>query len=168
MKIYITGSVASGKSTLARRLSNLSGVPCHHLDDVVYEKDPTGEWGNRKRRSEVRDALFAEILAGDYIIEDTGRVCFLEGMRQAEQIIVLEIPLRVRYRRILLRHLKQVLGVEKSTYRPSLKMVRSMFRWAKNFDTGADGVKVRIAPFAEKTVTLHSEKEIKAFLERFK
>lgn len=168
MKIYITGSVASGKSTLARRLSAVSGIPCWHLDDVVYEKDPTGEWGNRKRPPEVREKQFAAILAGDYIIEDTGRECFLEGMRRAEQIIVLEIPRRVRYRRILLRHIKQVLGVEKSTYRPSLEMVRYMFRWARNFDTGADGVKARIAPFGEKTVTLHSEKEIKAFLERFK
>lgn len=168
MKIYITGSVASGKSTLARKLSAVSGILCWHLDDVVYEKDPTGEWGNRKRPQEVREKIFAEILSGDYIIEDTGREMFLEGMRRADQIVVLEIPLHVRYRRIILRHIKQVLGVEKSTYRPSLKMVRSMFRWAENFDSGADGVKARIAPFAGKTVTLHSQKEINTFLEGFK
>ena len=47
MRMYIVGSVASGKSTLARQLSARTGVPCVHLDDVVYEPDSTDPAGNR-------------------------------------------------------------------------------------------------------------------------
>lgn len=167
MKLYIVGSVASGKSTLARELSGKTGVPCYHLDDFVHRKDPSGVFGNVKRSPEERAALFAAALSGDFILEDTGREIFLEGMRQADRIVVLDLPYRVRAYRILKRHVRQVLGIERSTYTPSLKMVRLMFRWARNFDTGADGVKTRLAPFADKTVVLRSPREIRRFTEVF-
>lgn len=167
VKLYIVGSVASGKSTLAEQLSGKTGVPCYHLDEFVHKKDPTGEFGNVRRDPEERDALFQAALAGDCILEDTGREIFLEGMRQADRILVLDLPYRVRAHRILKRHVRQVLGVERANYKPSLEMVRLMFKWARNFDTGADGVKARIAPFADKSVVLRSRKEIKQFLSGF-
>lgn len=167
MKIYIVGSVASGKSTLARQLSEKSGVPCFHLDDVVHIKDKNSAEGNRKRTPEERDTLFRQILSANYIMEDTGRACFTDGLRLADRIIVLDIPYRVRAFRILRRHLRQVLGIEKSSYKPSLRMVRMMFKWAKDFDTGADGVKERIMPYREKTVTLHTVKDVQNFVENF-
>ena len=55
MKLYIVGSVASGKSTLARYISQKTGIPCTHLDEVVYEEDPASSWGNKKRSIEERD-----------------------------------------------------------------------------------------------------------------
>lgn len=164
MKIYIVGSVASGKSTLARQISEKTGIKCFHLDDVVHVKDENSSAGNRKRSPEERDALFKKIISTDYIIEDTGRECFAEGLRVADKIVVLDIPYHVRAFRIVRRHVRQVLGIEKEGYRPSLKMVRMMFKWAKNFDTGEDGAKARIEPFSEKTVTLRSAREVKSFL----
>lgn len=50
MKLYITGPVASGKSTLARRIAAATGVPCYHLDDVRYEPLPGAASGNRNAR----------------------------------------------------------------------------------------------------------------------
>ena len=168
MKLYIVGSVASGKSTLAEQLSGKTGLPCYHLDEIAHKKDPAGEFGNVRRAPEEREALFRAALAGDCILEDTGREMFLEGMRQADRIVVLELPYHVRAYRIVKRHIRQCLGLEPSNYRPSLNMVRLMFQWAKNFDTGADGVKARLTPFADKTVTLRSKQEICAFVEAFK
>ena len=164
MKIYIVGSVASGKSTLARQVSEKIGVKCYHLDEVVYVKDENSTEGNRKRSPEERDALFQKILSTDYFIEDTGRACFTEGLRLADRIVVLDIPYCIRVFRIIRRHVRQVLGIEKTTYRPSLNMVRMMFKWAKNFDTGEDGVKARVEPFSEKVVILSSTGAVKRFL----
>ena len=97
MRIYIVGSVGSGKTTLARRISELTGVPFYSLDEVVHTEDPSGSWGNRKRSDAERDTLFYGILAeSDYIMEDAGRECFIEGMRRADIVILLEIPLWVR------------------------------------------------------------------------
>ena len=167
MKIYIVGSVASGKTTLARQLSAKTNIPCFHLDEVVYFKDPTSAAGNTKRTPEERDVLFREILSDAYIIEDIGRSCFAEGLEKADQIIVLQLSRALRRRRIILRHIRQVLGFEPSGYKPSLSMVRMMLKWADDFDTGADGTKGRIAPYKEKTVTLRTPKEVERFLEKF-
>jgi len=165
MKIYIVGSVASGKSTLARRMARATGIPCHHLDEVVYGEDPADSRGNRKRSIQERDALFFSILAREhYIMEDTGRTCFVEGMRQAEVIVHLEIPLYVCRQRILCRWIKQNLGLEKCTYKPRFIMLRRMFKWAKDYDTGVDGIKTRVALYPSKTVVLRNNKEIERYL----
>ncbi len=165
MKWYIVGSVASGKSTLARKISHITGIPCYHLDEVVYVEDVADSWGNRKRPAEERDALFTSILSQpEYIIEDAGRECFLEGMEQSDQILLLEIPLSVRRKRILTRWIKQRLGLEKCIYKPHWAMLKAMFRWAKNYDTGSDGTKERVLRYKEKTIVLHNQREIRGFL----
>lgn len=93
MKLYITGPVGSGKTTLARQLSQKTGVPCFHLDQVAHEPDPDRPGGNRKRPEEERDAMFRSILEQeDYILEDTGRACFIAGMEQADRVVLLEPP----------------------------------------------------------------------------
>lgn len=167
MKLYIVGSVASGKSTLARRISMKTGIPCHHLDEIVYVEDPTDSWGDRKRTIDERDALFAGILAEPhYIMEDAGRDCFIDGMRQADMIVLLEIPLRVRRRRILFRWIKQNLGIEKCIYKPQWAVLKSMFKWAKNYDKGIDGTKARVSLFSDKTIVLHNNREINAYLKK--
>lgn len=169
MKLYIVGSVASGKSTLARRISQKTGIPCTHLDQVVYVEDPTNSWGNRKRAVEERDRLFQNAIAGDhYIIEDAGRACFIEGMQRADEILLLEIPLRIRQKRILLRWIKQNLGLEKCIYKPHFAMLKSMFRWARNYDRGTDGTKERVAQFQDKVVVLHGNREIEEHLQKYK
>ncbi len=166
MKIYIVGSVASGKSTLARRLSQATGIPCHHLDEVVHEEDPAAVRGTRKRSVEERDRVFYAILSEpSYIIDDTGRKCFAEGMRRADEIVLLDIPQAVRNRRILLRWVKQNLGMEKCSYKPDFAMLRAMFRWARLYDTGEDGMKARVLLFGEKVTVLRSDKETAAYIQ---
>ncbi len=56
MKLYLTGSVASGKSTLARQIAARTGIPCHSLDEVVYVPDPGAPsgTGNARKRSGTR------------------------------------------------------------------------------------------------------------------
>ena len=88
----------------------------------------------------------------------------MEGMEQSDYILLLEIPLVVRRKRIVTRWIKQRLGLEKCIYRPHLAMLRAMFRWAKNYDTGEDGTKGRVLRFKEKTIVLHNQREIEELL----
>lgn len=166
MRIYIVGSVASGKSTLARRVSEKAGIPCYHLDEVMRVADPSAKpWGNRKRPEAEIERLFNEALAGEYVMEDNGRERFLEGMRRADQVVLLDIPLAIRYGRIMSRWIKQRLGIEACIYTPGWRMLTNMFRWARSFDTGTDGVKERIKPFAGKTVVLRTKWDVRAYVE---
>ena len=71
MKIFITGSVGSGKTTLARLVGERFSLPVWELDSVVYTV------GNHKRPPEERDALFMEAMAApDWVMEDAGRSLF--------------------------------------------------------------------------------------------
>lgn len=169
MKIYIIGSVASGKSTLARRISQITNIPCDHLDEVVYIKDPSQPQGNRKRPIKERETIFNNILSREnYIIEDAGRAYFIDGLKKADTVIFLDIPLFVRQKRILVRFIKQNLGFEKCIYKPNINMLKAMFRWVKDFDLNKDGTKGRIALFKDKTLILCNNKDINKYLNQIK
>jgi len=168
MKIYIVGSVSSGKSTLAKRLSERLRVPYKSLDDVVYISKTSKELGNSKREVEERDNLFYSVIQQPrWIIEDVGRSCFEEGLKRADTIILLEISTRMRNYRIIKRWIKQRLGIEKCSYNQRYEMLKSMLQWSKDYDSGKDKLKQRIYPYKEKVITLKNNKDINEFIESF-
>lgn len=168
MKIYIVGVVSSGKSTLAKKLSKISDIPYQSLDEVVHIPDRSNPWGNRKRQVEERDKMFSSIIQqAKWIIEDTGRPCFEEGLKKADRIILLEIPPQIRNYRIIKRWIKQRLGFERCIYAPRYEMLKCMLKWSKDYDDGKDNLKDRISPYQEKVITLRNSKDIDNFLAQF-
>ncbi|OPJ63830.1 hypothetical protein [Clostridium oryzae] len=168
MKIYIVGAVSSGKSTLAKKLSNGLKISYKSLDEVVHIPDKSNCSGNKKRETKERDEIFYSIMQQkDWIIEDTGRPCFEEGLKQADTIVLLEISSIIRNYRIIKRWVKQRLGIEKCIYNPRYEMLKSMLKWSKDYDTGKDDLKARISRFQEKVVVLTNSKDIKAFMHKY-
>jgi adenylate kinase family enzyme len=67
-KIHIIGSVGSGKTTLARNLSNKLSIPYYELDNVVWKRHKPRDI---KRTNEERDQLLSTIVhSNTWIIED--------------------------------------------------------------------------------------------------
>lgn len=129
-KIYILGPVGSGKTTLAKRLSKELSIPFYELDNVVWEYHPGGDI---RRSPEEIDKLFKDILnKDDWIIENVGKEYFDKGFDEADTIIYLNIPKFILYKRVLIRWIKQKLGIEKSCYKADIKMLIKMFKWTKN------------------------------------
>ncbi len=165
MKIYIVGAVASGKSTFTRQISGALGIPCHSLDEVVHIPDKSNPWGNRKRTVEERDNLFHSIIRqNDWIVEDTGRPCFEDALKEADTIVLLEISTIARKYRIIKRWIRQRLGIEKCIYKPRYKMLKCMLKWSNDYDTGKDNLKERLSCYKEKIITLNNDKDIKELL----
>jgi adenylate kinase family enzyme len=100
----------------------------------------------------------------EWIIEDVGRPCFGEGLKEADIIILLDIPTLIRNYRIIKRWIKQRLGIEKCIYRPQYKMLKCMLQWSKNYDSEKDGLKNRICQYQDKIITLKNNKDINTFL----
>jgi len=73
MRIYVTGSSASGKTTYCRRNFGNSGLVVHHTDDL-YKKYFKGD----KNREEFHKLV---PLDGDWIIE--GSYCMPEYLKAA-------------------------------------------------------------------------------------
>jgi len=167
MKIYIVGSVSSGKSTLAKKLSKTLKIPYQSLDEIVHIHDKSNPWGNRKREVEERDNLFYSVIKQpEWIIEDVGRPCFEEGLNRADTIVLLEIFTKVRNYRIIKRWIKQRLGIEKCIYTPRFEMLKCMLQWSKDYDAGKDKLKNRVLQHQKKVITLINNKDINEFLEK--
>ncbi len=166
--MYIVGSVASGKTTLAKKISNKLGIQCTHLDDIVHIKDKTNrEWGNIRRADDEISQLFKDIInKPQWIIEDAGRKCFGEGMENADIVVYLKPSVWIRKQRIITRHFKQKLGLEDCLYTPNLRMLKFMFKAIENYESGKDDLEFRLNQFNHKTTILRKDSEIKGFMEK--
>ena len=132
MKIYIVGSVGSGKTTLARKLSDQLGIPHYETDNFVWSRHPDGDIRNS---IEVRDRLFRQAVhSSSWIIEGVHIHWNKEGFKQADSIIFLDLPLHIRRRQFILRYFRQITGREQANYRPSFTMLRKMFVWNRYFE----------------------------------
>ena len=93
-KVAVFGNAAGGKSTLARRLSELTRLPLHPLDTIQYRR------GGSKVPHEVYLAAHAELLARDqWIIDGFGCVTSAwERFAAADTLIYIDLPLLTHYR----------------------------------------------------------------------
>ena len=131
-RIHIIGSVGSGKTTLAKTLSVKLNVPHYELDNVVRKRSKSGDI---RRSDEERDEYLAEIVNSDtWIIEGAHHKWVLEGFQKADLIIFLDVGYHKRVVRIVKRFILQKLGMEKSNYRPTIRMFKMMFVWNASFE----------------------------------
>ena len=154
MKILIVGIVASGKTTLARKLSKVLGIKHYEIDSIVHD-DISGV----KRSENVQKEMFNIInKENDWIIEGTLRkhLFYLCGM--ADKIIYLDVPLRVRKFRILKRFIKQVFRIEKCNYKVSIEMFKMMYKWTNDFEKNKDEFEKKLFKYKKKLVIVNSNK----------
>ncbi|MCF6410206.1 AAA family ATPase [Pseudalkalibacillus salsuginis] len=132
-KIHIIGSVGSGKTTLARTLSNSFNVPFYELDNVVWQRH---ESGDIRRPDEERDKYLDNIISTErWIIEGSHSHSWVgKSFQTADLIIFLDTPYPKRIQRIIKRFILQKLGLEKANYVPTLSMFRKMFKWNSSFE----------------------------------
>lgn len=132
MKIYIVGSVGSGKTTLARKLSMQFGIPHYETDNFVWYRRPEGDLRNTE---EDRNRMFLQAVhSPHWIIEGVHIDWNEEGFEQADAIIFLDLPPAIRKRQFIARYFRQITGREKANYRPSFSMLRKMFVWNRYFE----------------------------------
>ena len=155
-KIYIIGPVASGKTTLARKLSKKLNIKMYELDKIVWD-DARGV----KRSDEEIVLLFANILNKNlWIIEDVGRNKFREGIKVADIVYYINLSKICLYKRVILRWIKQMLKIEDSNYKQSLKTLEDNLRWV-NDDIKNKEVKINYCKENAKLFKILSKKDIK-------
>ena len=133
MKIHIIGGPGSGKSFLARKLSEQYKIPHYDLDDIQW--DNFAEGYGTKRGSQERDSLLADILEkSDWIIEGVYYSWCTQCFEDADRIILLEVP-RYKYRfRIIRRFVRRKLHLEKGK-KETLKSLSGLLKWADKYQT---------------------------------
>ena len=112
MKIDIIGSVASGKTTLAKRISKQYNIPYYEKDNIVWKRTSSGDV---KRSPEERDRYFHDIIKeNNWILEGSPRKILKESFKCCDYIIVLDEYTMTRLIRVFKRWMNQRNGRKRS------------------------------------------------------
>lgn len=132
MKIYIFGSVGSGKTTFAKKISKKLNIDWHEVDCIVYKVEDN----IRVKRTLIEQIEYIKEIdkKSSWIIEGTYRESCDEIIKKSDKIIFLDTSLSLRIFRIIFRFIKQKIGIEKSHYKSNLKMLYFMFKWTFDFE----------------------------------
>lgn len=130
MKIYIVGAPGSGKTTLAKKLSEEKNIPYYELDLIVFNDDD-----NHKRRSDEEiDKLFDKIIKNDdWIIEDVGRSKFKRAYDLCDEIYYLKFSRVQIIKRIIRRWRNQRKGLESFNYPPTIEQLFDFMKVANSY-----------------------------------
>ena len=154
MKILIVGIVASGKTTMAKRLSKLLNIKHYEIDSIVHD-----DINNAKRSESEQKKIFNKIDKNDsWIIEGTLRKHLFYLCDMADVIIYMDIPVGVRKVRILTRFIKQKLGIEKCNYKVNLEMLRLMYKWTNDFEISKSEFEENLFKYQDKVVVEKTRK----------
>ncbi|MGF7050797.1 adenylate kinase family enzyme [Paenibacillus sp. DS2015] len=160
-KILIIGIVASGKTTLAKRLSKTLNIPWYELDCIVHHETDNGRY---KRTPAEQVAVIKDIDSrGFWIFEGTDRESYRCIFDMADSIIFLDTPLWKRKIRIFIRFLKQKLGIEKSYYKSDIKMLKMMYKWTRDFERDRISFEERLQLYNKKLIRLTDNNNLRSF-----
>ena len=164
MKIRIIGCSGSGKTYLAKFLSEKYSVPCYDLDDIQWD-NRTGGYGV-KMPAEERQALLQDMLAREnWIIEGVYYAWVLQSFEDADIIYVLDMPPYLYKYRILKRSVKRLLGIEKGK-KETWRSVIALIKWTDTFQTrNMKEIKAILKAYGDKVVWLSSRKAVRELMQ---
>lgn len=163
IRIRIIGGCGSGKSFIARELSERYGIPYYETDNFVWERGPA----DSRRSPEARDACLLEAVARqEWIIEGVHYKWGIESFRAADLIFVITPNKYVRDLRVVQRFIKTNLGLEQRNYRQSLQNLYVMlFEWNRSFDReGLPMILELTEEFAAKRIVVTNNRDILTYV----
>ncbi|MBM6617574.1 DNA topology modulation protein FlaR [Bacillus suaedaesalsae] len=161
-RIRILGSVASGKTTLAKQLSIMLKIPYYELDNVVWKRTINGDV---RHTEEERNAIMKFIIQQEqWIVEGVHNEEWVnESFEKADVIILLNIHLLIRDVRIIKRFTRQMLGKETSHYKPTIKMFFKMFKWNRQFEKEYQTIIRQLNQYNHKLIILSNNQQLENF-----
>ena len=126
-KIYIIGPVASGKTTLAKKLSSNYNLQHYELDKLIWDDSQ----GIKRPTDEIKKEFNRILKQDNFIIEDVGRNIFTPAFEKVDIVIYLDYKQKTLKIRIFKRWLKQKLGLEPFNYQPTIKTLFEMSEYLK-------------------------------------
>ena len=163
MKIHIIGGSGSGKTYLARMLSQKYNIPHYDLDGLFWDNS-SNHYG-KKNTSEKRDALLKGILHNkDWIIEGVYYSWLTESFEKADIIIILDVPKRVCKSRIIRRFFKRKIGLE-HVKKESIKSILDLLKWADRFEkVNLPEIYTLLEDHNDKITILRSAKQVRNYI----
>ena len=163
MKIRIIGCSGSGKTYLAKKLSQKYSVPYFDLDDIQWDNSQNSY--GVKMPLEKRNQMLNNILQRpDWIIEGVYYAWVQKSFEDADMIYVLDMPKHLYKFRIIKRFIKRKIGLEKGK-KETLKSVYNLLKWTDTFQNINMKEIIRILEaYKDKVVFIKKKAEINRIL----
>ena len=162
-KILIVGIVASGKTTLAKKLSLRLDIPWFELDSIVHKRV------EKQRIKQSPEEQMKEIdsinACGYWIFEGVYRASYHRLLDMADTIVFLDTPLWIRKYRIFVRFIKQKLNVESCEYKPDLHMLKMMYKWTNDFERNRADFATLLNEYRHKLIVISKPSQLNKFFE---
>ena len=159
MKVLIIGNIASGKTTLAKRLSDYYNIEYYELDKIVHDDS-----NNTKRdKNEIRKMISNILRQEDYIIEGMLRDNYDLIVPKASSIILLDYDKKVLKKRLKKRYLLQRIGIYKTSYKIDKKLYAKLLGYIDNYDKSF--IKDIMEKYPNKLIIIKNNKELKKLFE---
>ncbi len=159
MKIHIIGCSGSGKTYLAKKLSEKYSIPHFDLDNIQW--DNTADGYGVKMPIDKRTALLKDILQNEnWIIEGVYYAWVLDCFRDADIIYLLETPKYIYTLRIIMRFIKRKLRFEKGK-KETIKSVYNLLKWTETWQKqNLPEIKKILNGYEHKTIVLKGKKQV--------
>ncbi len=163
MRLDIIGSVASGKTTLAKRISEKYEIPYYEKDNIVWERTA---YGDKKRTPEDRDNIYRAIIESDnWIVEGSPRKVLKESFAVCDHIILLDVNIVVRLFRVFRRWIRQKIGKERYNSTPTIRFLFYNIKWVIEFDQNRRSIISELSAYKNKFKKFRNADEVLRFLE---
>jgi adenylate kinase family enzyme len=163
-RILVIGSGGAGKSTLARRLGEITGLPVIHLDQAYWragwEKPSKDEW----------EATVASLVARrEWIMDGNFGGTLPRRMQRADAIILLDIPRWICLWRVMKRIVKY-----RGRHRPDMppgcqeRFDLQFIKWIWHYPSKSKPAKLALIAATgpdQRVVILRSSREARRFLD---
>ncbi len=159
MKILIIGPVASGKSTLAKKLNNLTSIPLFEIDNIVHD-----DVNKEKRSEDEQRKIINGIIRNnkEWIIEGIPRTHLEVLSSNATTIIYLDYPKNELKRRLQWRYIKIKLRLLKVNYDMNKELYDRLLNYIRN--DNKEVLKEIMNKYPSKLIIIKNNKEINKYI----
>jgi len=161
-RIHICGTYGTGKSTIAKKLSELEGLPCYHLDDLKYKVKYS-----KTREIKERILLLEEICSQDrWILEGTWASFAEEAFAKSNLVIHMVFPKLVCSYNVLRRYLERS-KFENDTFVGAIELIRQIrLYYESNQEVSFSNHQSLIAKYEKPFVLIRNKREIDMFIRK--
>lgn len=170
-KIFILGNMGSGKSTLAKIISKKLKIKHYDLDDIFWTRK-----FNKKRSKKIRTQMFQKLCNKDkWVIEGAYATWIEYGIKKADVVVLLKIPIKSLLWRITKRSIKREkqknLGKEiyQQSFKDYISLIKATLKYYNRKDNrGSQEHKKLTEKHKVEVVIIKHNKDLNNFIEKLK
>ena len=152
-KVVVFGLTASGKTTLAKKVSKILKTKIYHTDDFAYKK----KWTIKSTKEEFMTKLQKTIKKNRWLVEGVHSEWVADAVKKADLVVFIN-PGKIIMARRAMRRSK---GAKTDNLWAKLKLLYWIFRWGPSWYR-------KYKTSSKEFIELKTNKEIDEFLTKIK